>query len=114
MDVNVRAVHVTCFIFSIEYKRAHRAPPTDRSAFFTKNAIYGKGVFIELVCTESACSRTSILGVRQWFVDLNCLRAVYVTCFIFSLLYKQRHTATPTDRSAYFVENAIYGQRGVY
>ena len=104
--ISVRTVLVTCFIFP-QYTNASIQP-------FPRTAIYGKGMFIDLVCTESACSRTSILGVRQWFVDLNCLRAIYVTCFIFSLLYKHRHTATPTDRSAYFVENIIYGEEGVY
>ena len=59
VDVNcVRTVHVTCFIFSLVYKRKYTAPPTDRSAFFTDNAIYGEGMFIDLVYTESACSRT--------------------------------------------------------
>ena len=45
---------------------------------------------------------TGKINLALWSSDMDCVRGVHVICFIFSLLYKRTHTATPTHRGDHF------------
>ena len=68
--------------------------------------MWGKGCLLTWCIQNLDVQQRRFWGVRQWSVDVNGVRVLHGTCFIFFLLYKRTHTAPPTDRSTYFVENA--------